>query len=210
VTRPATRWLALAVVLFAAAGLLLLLAAGRTWASGTLHHDVGPTFLVIHQSRTGRSLSGVGTAAGVMALAGLAALPATRGAGRMVLGAVLLIAGAAAVVGGVAHALTPPAGYRASGWPEVSAAGGLALAVAGMLTAGPGRRWPGLSRRHDPTGVLPGVVDEGTAGRRSGGLWEALDRGEDPTGSDQREPPVAATPGASPNPEPPAGPDGRH
>jgi hypothetical protein len=192
VSRPATRGLAAALVLLVVAAALLLLAAGRTWAGAEVHQDAGVTFVLVHRLRSGRSLSGVGTAAGVIALAGLAALPATRGVGRVAVGGVLVVAGAAAVVSGVQHALAPPAGLAGTGWPEVGDLGGLCLVAAGVLTAGPGRGWPGLSRRHDrgagaPAGPSAPAPPAGMP-PPTGVLWDALDRGEDPTGATPDEP----------------------
>ena len=53
----------------------------------------------------------------------------------------------------------------------------LALAGAGALTVLRGRSWPGLGQRYDAPAPRP--VPEGPPTERA--LWEALDRGEDPT-----------------------------
>lgn len=55
-------------------------------------------------------------------------------------------------------------------------AGGLLLAVAGLLTLRYGRSWPAMGSRYEaPTRKAPAKSDT------PADLWKALDRGEDPT-----------------------------
>jgi uncharacterized membrane protein (TIGR02234 family) len=123
----------------------------------------------------------------LVGLAALAAIPATRRLGRVLVGAAVAAAGAGIVVLLVRVLADPAAAVRRtrspiasdlSGhvglgwWPYVGVAGGLALAAAGLAVAVRGRRWAALSARYDAPSA-PAV------GERS--LWEALDRGEDPT-----------------------------
>jgi hypothetical protein len=120
----------------------------------------------------GRSLVPLVPALGLVGLAALVGLVATRGRGRAVLGAVLALAGAAVVAAAVPH-LSAPSGPAAEGllvdrgplpgrdlvrppqpraaplWPALAAAGGLLLGVAGMGAAVRGGRWPGMSGRYD-------------------------------------------------------------
>lgn len=182
---PSRRGLGAALATLAVGAGLLLLAAGRGWAVGTERRSVAGTFLLVHHAVTGHALSGTGTAAGVLGLAGLAAVPAVRGVVRRIVAALLVLAGVAATIVALQHAGSAPAGLRATGWPEVSAVGGLLLAAAGVQCLVRGRAWPGLSRRHDAPALR--------APSRSGptGLWDALDRGEDPTGAPAADgPPV--------------------
>jgi hypothetical protein len=50
--------------------------------------------------------------------------------------------------------------------PSLTALGALVVVDAGVLTILRGRSWPGLSARYE---------------RTPSGMWDALDRGEDPT-----------------------------
>jgi hypothetical protein len=181
--RPAGGLLGVTVALLLLAALLLLLAGDRTWAATVVRHPLGGVFLLAPVRVSGRSLTGVPTAAGVVALAAVAAVAATRGVGRLLLGAVLVAAGALAAVLAARHGLAPPRGLHSNGWPAVAAVGGVAEAVAGALTLRWGRRWPGMGRRYDAPAAAPA---------RPVGLWDALERGEDPTTSPT---PPGATPG---------------
>ncbi|MBO0816301.1 MAG: Trp biosynthesis-associated membrane protein, partial [Actinobacteria bacterium] len=73
----------------------------------------------------------------------------------------------------------------------LAAAGGLAVAAAGVLTAWRGTTWPGMSARYDRPGAGAAAArtgsGDGTAARQPGsdpaGMWELLNRGVDPTAS---------------------------
>ena len=60
-------------------------------------------------------------------------------------------------------------------WPALTLAGGVLLLLAGGLIAVRGRRWAGLSSSYDAPTAAPAapVTDKG--------VWDALDRGDDPT-----------------------------
>jgi hypothetical protein len=159
----------LAVVVCVAGAGLALLAAGRTWAHVTV---VRPAPLpALHQAKTGTALLPWLSALGLVALAGAGALLATRGLVRAAVGVLLLLSGLGLAAGALSRL---PAG-ASPGWPLVTAVGGLAVAAAGGLTVARGRTWPGMAARYE------------RPARRAGGgggesqLWDALDRGEDPT-----------------------------
>jgi hypothetical protein len=141
----------------------------------------------------GRRLDGTPTALAVVALAGVVALLATRGVARRVVGAVLVLAGlllvwrsalgfAAVGTGRAADLVTSSqsgVGVGAGGitvavhpvWPGLSLACGLLVALGGavaLLTAG---RWSAMSARYDRPAAAP----------TDASLWNALDRGDDPT-----------------------------
>lgn len=182
--RRGRRELALACGLTAIGGLLMLVAAGRPWASAVItQQPLPPRRLAV----TGADLSGGVRAVALVGLAGVAALVALRRRGRAVVGLLLALAGIAAVY---AFGLAAPDGVRRSpavaaqrdtgaqvsvsgrtGWPYVYLAGGIAVSVAGGLTLVRGRSWPGLGGRYEGPAARPGPVDP----------WTALDRGEDPT-----------------------------
>lgn len=182
----ARRQLAGAFLLTAAGALLMLVAAGRPWATAIVHQP--PPLPDRRLAVSGAALGGVVRALGLLALAGLAALVALRGWARVAAGAVLVACGAAAVL---TLGLSAPAHVRnaadvrtqvdtgasvavagRSGWPWIYALGGVAVATAGGLTFTRGRRWPGLGARYDAPTARP---------VRSPDPWTALDRGEDPT-----------------------------
>jgi uncharacterized membrane protein (TIGR02234 family) len=61
--------------------------------------------------------------------------------------------------------------------------GGLVLLAAGALTVVRGRHWPGMSSRYETPAArasreTASVREQSTTPK---GLWDALDRGEDPT-----------------------------
>ncbi|MFC9326891.1 TIGR02234 family membrane protein [Kitasatospora sp. NPDC057015] len=171
---------------------LVLTAAGRVWATGTVAGVTGGTLRV---SVTGGTVSGLPTGLALTALAAAVAVFAVRGAGRIAVGVLTVLAGLGVAVGaalnaGDATALHAEAarklalaGARAeqvdhSVWPWLALAGGLLIALAGLLTVRFGRSWPGMGSRYDaPTRKAPAKA----AGDTPADLWKALDRGEDPT-----------------------------
>lgn len=164
--------------------------AGRTWA--TVVERGGADLMPSLQPITGRSLGGVVGALGWVGLAGIAAMVATRGWARTVVGVLLTVFGAVIAVASPtavrrAHVvavaadtgnLTRLAGrlsVQVGGWWIAALAGGVLLAAAGLLTVVRGRRWPGMSARYDRPGAAPPPGDDPTS------LWRSLDRGADPT-----------------------------
>jgi uncharacterized membrane protein (TIGR02234 family) len=190
------RELVLAVLLGAAGGGLVAGFAGRPWAVVTERTTGLEPFT---QQLTGRSLSGAAAALGWAGLAGIAALLATRGWARVVIGALLAVFGAgiaALAPAAVSRAhvlsvagertnlarLSGDVGVHVGAWWVVSLAGGVLLAAAGLLTVLRGRRWPGMSSRYEHPGAA-------ASPRRNdpSSLWKALDRGDDPTTGDLKE-----------------------
>jgi uncharacterized membrane protein (TIGR02234 family) len=86
-------------------------------------------------------------------------------------------------------ALADSASADTTPWWAVCAAG-LALVVAGaVVVLVAGGRWSGLSSRYERPGVPPAAPASPTSPSEAE-VWQALDRGEDPTASDE-PPPVA-------------------
>ena len=181
---------ALAVLLCLLGAFLVLVAAGRTWLSGVeaLPAPLPARDVALTAADLGLALQ----ALGLVGLAGVPALAATRRTGRVVVGVLLLLAGVLVVVRAAGVLLDPdaaadaastdPAGLSLTAWPAVAGAGGLLLAGAGLLVAVRGRRWAALGRRYEAPGS-PVPLEPETAGPvAERELWEALDRGEDPTG----------------------------
>jgi hypothetical protein len=158
------RGLTIAVLLCAAGAVAVLVATGRTWA---VEVTARPAPLPeLRTEQTGGALRPWLPALGWVALAGAGALLALRATVRRLLGGLLVPAGGAIVAG----ALTVT-----GGWPVLAAAGGLAVAATGALTITRSARWPAMGARYE----RPARTRSQAAGPEQ--LWQALDRGEDPT-----------------------------
>ena len=193
----ARREVGLAVLLCLVGAFVVLVAAGRAWIELTvLSPLVDDRALPV----TGAELSPGVRALGLVGLAGVVAVAATRRTGRVVVGLLLLLVGGAVVVlalgagsDAFARAQDTVAVQEAGGtvsdasagtvWPYACAAGGLLLGVAGLLVAVRGRRWAALSQRYEAPASRPAEAPgPERAERAERALWESLDRGEDPTG----------------------------
>lgn len=145
---------------------------------------------------TGRDLAPLGSAAGWVALAGLAGILATRGIGRRIVGGIVAIAGGAAAttaltVGlsgadAVILAVRARTGVAPSAeaialtpWWLPAMLAGLVVLIAGGLTLVRGPRWSTLSSRYERGGAASGQARG--EGSDAAATWDALDRGEDPT-----------------------------
>jgi uncharacterized membrane protein (TIGR02234 family) len=148
----------------------------------------------------GRDVTGLPAALAVVGLAALVAVFAVRRVGRAVVAALLALSGAAVVLTSVLGASDTAAlraeAARATGltqagaeqvthtvWPWLSAGGGLLLLFAGLVALRYGHRWPGMSGRYDrgePSAAARRRSSPADPGRPED-LWNALDRGEDPT-----------------------------
>ena len=152
------RGLSAAVLLCLAGAFLVLVAAGRAWTSVEI--AAGSLAEGRTEVQAGTDLVPGLSALGLLGLAGVVALAATRRLGRALVGLVLLATG----VGVVLVALTadldvvsePLVGATAdvavtiSGvWPSLTALGGALLAIAGLLTVARGRTWPALGQRYE-------------------------------------------------------------
>ncbi len=197
----------LALALGLAATGLALLALGRVWIEASVLASGMPRQEL---SVTGSEALPWLRAVALVGLAGVAALLATAGWSRRVVGLILLAAGAALALGsatagaellsdvtaltrstaaGADSAAVEAAvdGADGSGWRWMTTvAGALLLAVgAGATVRGP--YWPGLGRRHrapgpaaSGTGAAPMVTAEPDL-VDDADLWRAQDHGHDPT-----------------------------
>ncbi|MCP9955013.1 Trp biosynthesis-associated membrane protein [Actinomadura madurae] len=187
----------LTALLCAAGAGLALLAAGRTWATVEAREAITP----FTQTLTGGDLGGAAGALGWAGLAGLATLFAARGRVRAAAGVLIALFGAGIAYASAA-AVQRPSVLSAAGdksalirlgadpaldvnlWWMVSVTGGVILAVAGLLTAVRGNRWPGLSSRYEraaPARTTAAPAEDGPAEDDPSAMWRSLDRGEDPT-----------------------------
>jgi uncharacterized membrane protein (TIGR02234 family) len=198
---------ATAVLLLAVGAALILFAASRDWLTLTVPRaqPLAPLQRSVHGSSAQPAL----TAIGIVGLAGIVAVVATRRWGRMIVGVALLAAAVLVIVEtvrdlagvsaaraeslledsgpvvGVAPGQRPVADVHA-GWAAAVIIGGLLVGVAGALVAARGRRWPAMGSRYEravsgstaPSANADAPEARQRATRR---LWDALDRGEDPT-----------------------------
>ncbi|MBN0043943.1 TIGR02234 family membrane protein [Streptomyces actuosus] len=197
-SRSGRRSLALALLFGALGAAVALLATRQQWAQGTATVAGGAFPLTAR----GSDVTGVPAALAVVGLAALVAVFAVRRAGRVLVAALLALSGAgiaaAALIGAADRAALDDKAAQAAGdtsatvgalshtaWPYVAAAGGLLILLAGLLALRYGRQWPGMSGRYERGGApRPRRSARPTDPERPEELWKALDRGEDPTGTD--------------------------
>lgn len=201
------------VVSLLAASVGVLVAYGATWVMAVVPIFAGgdaaggPGRAV---TLTGRELAPLGAAVGWVGLAAIAALLATRTWGRRVTGAVVVLAGGAAGVTGIAFALTDVASGGAgafvsaalgeeaasqatevsiTAWWVVAVLAGLLMLACGLLALAEGPAWPRLGARYSRPDAAVTTASAASA-------WDALDRGEDPTLVDEPRDAPAAPPGS--------------
>lgn len=198
----------LAMLLLVAGGALVLVAAGQIWWSASWQ---AVDFPAVRLARTGREVAPGAWACGILALAGVVGVLATRRPGRLVTGAVVALAGlstvivsvagwwmrdaqvAAAVAAAVGGSSLPAQTDQVGGspWPALSVVGGLMVAAGGTLVCVRGHGWPAMGARYDAPRAVPATASAASTAattrpaeppaRERTDLWNALDRGEDPT-----------------------------
>jgi len=201
-----------ALALLAGGGALMLLAYGRVWVTATVGEAGLPSLSV---ELTGRDLQPESTATALVVLAGIAALVATRRAGRLVTGIVLLVLGLVSAVRAVQFAVTDASSTAPEGtvgrlvaertgvgpvglvvshsaWWVVALGAAMLVALAGAVVVLVRHGWPVLGGRYERAGG----TDEVRQARRPESAWDQLDLGLDPTD----DPPPAATPDTAPDP----------
>ena len=112
----------------------------------------------------------------LVALAGAGGLIATRGVARLVVGVLLALAGVAELI--------LLAGHLGSGWAVLGLAGALLVAGGGAATLWHGGRWPAMGGRYTRAASGSAEATGPPAGETA--MWDALDRGEDPTDGHER------------------------
>jgi uncharacterized membrane protein (TIGR02234 family) len=163
---------------------VVLVSAGRGWGTAEVAEASGSAARTLHAR--GGDVSGALPALGLLALAGVLAVIATRGQARRAVGVLLLVTGLGVVVlaatGDLGAALDRAARTAAgvtsaratepsaNAWRWVCAAGGLLVAAAGALAVVRSAPWPALGARYDRART-PRSLDP----------WSALDQGIDPT-----------------------------
>ncbi|BEL08970.1 hypothetical protein Q0Z83_071610 [Actinoplanes sichuanensis] len=156
---------------------LALFAATRVWA---VDIEQRPGLSDLRTVQTGAETQPWLIGLAVVGLAGTGALLATRGVARRVLGVLLVLTGAGVAAGAILARAGLDPGSASPVWPIACVCGGAALAAGGVLVARHGHLWSAMSARYERRPATPAAVepDSPTTGRD---LWDALDRGEDPT-----------------------------
>lgn len=180
-----------AVVLSVLGAGLALLASPQAWVQAQVAAGAGAGRVLL--SASGAELAPAVSGLGLVGLAGSVAVIAVSGWARLVTGVLLAGAGigiaascvalTADLTGALAGqsrlpagAILTPGAASASAWPWLALLGGVLLALAGLLVTARGRAWPGMSRRYEAPGASAAAASSDPRA-----VWEALDRGEDPT-----------------------------
>jgi len=191
------REMGLVAGLCAVGGGLALFGAGQTWLRVVAERR--PPLPDVTLDLSGRDLEPLVAGLGIVGLAGVVGLLATRRRGRLAVAAVIALSGLLVLASalrrlgvpdtdalrelvldsGRAAGVGPQAAITATaspGWALVAAAGGLLLAVGGGLALLRSRHWPAMSARYE-------APQARAAGRptTTAGVWDSLDRGDDPT-----------------------------
>lgn len=177
------RELIIAVVACAVGAGLALFAATRTWSVEVVSRPA--PLPALREARTGSALLPWLPAVAAVGLAGTGALLATRGVARRVVGLVLLLVGVVLGAAGGYGLLgldRGAAGAVAMAWPGLTACGGLLAAAGAVATLARGGRWPAMGARYERAAARrAGAAEPGRSADDPRSLWDALDRGEDPT-----------------------------
>jgi hypothetical protein len=178
------RELATVVIVSAASAGFALFAASRSWSVDLMARPAPLPPATV--SRSGSSYVPALTALALVALAAAGATVATRGRGRILVGLLQTVVGLALVTASVI-ALPQVSGSGAA-WAVACAVAGLVVIAAGALVLRRGRTWPSLGTRYErAAGRRSPRGGDTTRAERSGNadseVWDAIDRGEDPTAS---------------------------
>jgi len=164
----------------------LLVGYSLTWARVEIPMVTGgPASTSVDLS--GRDLLPLASATSWIAAAGIAGVIATRTWGRILVGAIVALAGLGSLIGSLWFALASAGLVQSAAqshageslaeltavsiapWWVLTALGSLLVLAAGLVTCVRGRTWPGLGRKYDRNN--PRQLTD----------WQALDLGQDPT-----------------------------
>ncbi len=196
----ARREIGLAVGLCLLGSLLLLWGTAQTWVSLALPESL--TLADLQRTGSGAQVAPGLRTLGVLGLSGVVAIAATRRTGRVAVGVLLLLAGLLATgaaarwvsterlrTWALGHLLdctglcvVSDAEFAAPRTHQsgvlIAVCGGLLLAAAGAIVALRGKAWPALGTSYAAPAVGNGLP---AAPATDKGVWDALDRGDDPT-----------------------------
>lgn len=147
-------------------------AATRVWES-TSRDRPAPLPPVVVES-TGAQLWVWAVPAGAVAVAGVIAVLAASGFARRVVSVCVGLAGLGLMAAGAAGAVE-----AFGGWPVVTTVMGAAVTAVAVWTWRDGVNWPAMSARYDRTADK--TVEPLAIAEDPDALWDALDRGMDPT-----------------------------
>jgi len=186
--RAGSRVLAFGAALLGAGAVVL--ASGRDWVTVPVS---GVATAVVRAD--GRTAAPGAVAVALVAVAGAVVLVTAGRVGRVVVAALLLLAGVAvgafsvpvwqsprAAADAAVVRVTGTAGARYGApaqvtvWPAVSTTGGALIAAAGLVGLVRGRRWPGPSRRYERDAAAAGPPTEGSPTSASATARPAADR----------------------------------
>jgi uncharacterized membrane protein (TIGR02234 family) len=213
---PDRRGYRTALILLAIGAALLFLGFSQVWATAVVTQEGLPSLTF---ELKGREIQPAGSAAAILALAGIAGLVATRRFGRAVTGVLLVGEGLLAAGGAlwfglgvgnradVVRLVSEKAGIdvdpalSVTPWWLVVVVGGALLVVAGLAAAFRGGRWPVMGRRYErsPEPDVAATAAGATgvaAGATAASAWDQLDQGLDPT----LEPTFDSVDGPTPDP----------
>lgn len=175
-----------------------MVGASRPWVIGSA---TAPGLPVVRAGVDGASLAPLAAALGYVLLAGFGAVIATRGWGRRIVGAAIVVAAltitflALSVPTDAAAALRdalrakgyPGAGTideHVSGWRWVCLAGALVATIAGSLVVRLGTEFAVMGARYDAVSTPSDGADAPNRIENPSetDIWRAIDRGDDPTG----------------------------
>jgi uncharacterized membrane protein (TIGR02234 family) len=181
------------------AGGLALSSSSQPWLEVTVARQ--PPLPPTTETLTGGSAAPLVPACGLLLLAAAVAVIAVRGAGRVVVGLLVAVAGGTLGWSGL-RGITGSLGVSAAdlgsavglgsaevtadpvrAWPALALVAGVLAVAAGVLVVLRGRGWPGMGRRYERTTAPSASVTDRpqTDEDRHQAAWKALDRGEDPT-----------------------------
>jgi uncharacterized membrane protein (TIGR02234 family) len=196
----ARRELTAAVIGAVFAGGVALSAGGQTWAR--VAHDRPSPLPPVDGAVSGSDVIPLITAMGLVLLASAVALFAVRGGGRLVVGLLIVLAGAllawvgvwartgrldeaTANVLGIGQGPAVVEVEMSSVWPTVVVIAGVLGVAVGVFVVVRGRGWPTMGRRYERSADAVRSSARPAAPRtdddRAQDAWKALDRGEDPT-----------------------------
>lgn len=163
------RSMAMTVVTAVVCGGVGLYSVTRVWQ--VAHEERFAPLPPVTTESTGSQLFGWAVPAAVVAIAAALSLLATRGVARRFVSGCLGLAGASVLSAGVAGFLS-----TLGIWPAVACVAGAGVAATAVMAYRWSPQWPTMSARYERP-VQPAKLDT----RDPQAMWDALDRGEDPT-----------------------------
>jgi uncharacterized membrane protein (TIGR02234 family) len=182
-TQSGRRGLGIAVTGCVISGAVALFAVGRVWLRYTVPRN---GLADLRATATGHTTAGAAGTLALVVLAGVVVLPATRGFGRRLAGALVALAGlgigylAVQTIVFTTDQLDAPEAStytdgRATAWPWVAMVAGVVAIATGVLAVLASGGWPAMGRRYEQAGS----AKRGLATETS--IWDRLDEGDDPT-----------------------------